>query len=110
MNYIIILIFDKFSCFVFLLIVNQSIIVKIPHNPPVSSFNIPIPISPIINLSTPSVPKKIEASNITVGSFNSVACNVNNESSDAFSNFCLIIGIADGSKYLAFVVRYKSIF
>ena len=53
--------------------------------------------------------KKIDISNNTVGSFSSVACKVNNVSSEAFSIFCLIIGIADGSKYFAFVVKYKSI-
>ena len=52
---------------------------------------------------------KIDISNNTVGSFSSVACKVNNVSSEAFSIFCLIIGIADGSKYFAFVVKYKSI-
>ena len=54
------LIFDKLICFAFLLIVNQSTIVSIPHNPPVNNFNIPTPVSPNINLSTPKEPKKIE--------------------------------------------------
>ena len=59
------LILDKFNCFVFLLIVNQSISVNIPHNPAVNNFNIPMPISPIINLSIPKVPKKIDTNYFT---------------------------------------------
>lgn len=99
----------KFACFVFLEIVNQSIIVKIPQQPKVKSFNTPIPTSPSINLSIPKLPRKIDTISKTVGSFKSQACKVASESGEAFSSFCLKTGIAEASKYFALVVKYKSI-
>lgn len=85
-------------------------IVKTPQHPPVNSFKTPIPSSPNINLSISSAPKNMETNNKVVESFNSHAWTVKKVLSSACSSFCLIIGIADGSKYLALVVKYKSIF
>ena len=94
---------------VFLLIVNQSTNVKIPQHPPVSNFKIPIPISPSMNLSIPKVPRKIETINRTFGFFKSHDWIDKKVVSSALSNFALKTGIAVASKYLALVVKYKSI-
>ena len=92
------------------MIVNQSIIVRIPQHSKVNSFKIPIPISPSINLSTPNKPKNHENKKHYCRFLSSVACNDKNVVSSAFSSFCLMIGIALDSKYFTLEVKYKSIF
>ena len=76
--------FSKFICFVFLLIINQSIMIKTNWqeenissitdegewlNIVIESFKAPHPMSPIIKRSIPNEPKKIEISNTIVGFF-----------------------------------------
>lgn len=58
--------------------------VKIPHPPAVSNFNIPIPVSPSMKRSIPNPPKSRETINMTVGSFNSQACRDKKAASSAF--------------------------
>ena len=73
--------------------------VKIPQHPAVRSFKIPIPVSPIIKRSIPSVPKKIDTSRIVVGSLNSAVEISENFSSVIEFNFYLIITIFSSGKY-----------
>ena len=84
----------KFNSLVFLDIVNQSIMVRIPQTPSVKSFSTPIPISPIIKRSIPKQPRKIDISKIVVGSFKSIV--------DTRENFCSSIVRSLSFKYIIF--------
>ena len=58
--------------FTFFEIENQSTIVKIPQTPSVNNFKIPMPVSPIINLSIPRLPKNMDTRRMVVGSLKSM--------------------------------------
>ena len=100
----------KFKSFVFFCIENQSMIVRIPQQPKVRSFKIPIPVSPIIKRSTPKDPKKIETSKIVVGSLSSTVETRENFSSSTVLNLSLSYFIFSSGKYFWFVMMYISIF
>ena len=100
----------KFKSFVFFCIKNQSIIVRIPQQPAVRSFKIPIPISPIIKRSMPRLPKKIEIIKIVVGSLSSTVEIRENFSSSTFFYLSLRYIIFSTGKYFWFVMIYISIF
>lgn len=89
-------------------IMNQSIIVNIPQQPAVRSFNTPMPISPIRNLSIPKEPTNMETKRMAVGSFKSMAAVIINLLSSRLMSFCFTIIILSAGKYFWFTIKYIS--
>ena len=109
-HYKIVMILLKFNSLVFFCIWNQSMIANIPQQPAVSNFNIPIPVSPSINLSMPNSPRKIETKRSVVGSFNSTVLINENLDSSAASSFSFKYIIFSSGKYFWFFINYISTF
>ena len=99
----------KFASFAFLEIVNQSIMVKIPQHPQVSSFRMPMPVSPSIKRSIPRAPKKIETKRMVVGSFISMVEIRENFSSSMVRSLSFRDTIFSSGKNYWFVMIYISI-
>ena len=100
----------KFFSFVFFCTENQSIIVKIPQQPPVRSFKTPIPVSLSINLSTPRPPKKSEIRRIVVGSLSSMHESIENLVSSILLSFSFKNIIFSAGKYFWLVIINISTF
>ena len=100
----------KFFSFVFFCTENQSIIVKIPQQPPVRSLKTPIPVSLSINLSTPQPPKKREIKRSVVGSLNSIHESIENLVSSTLLSFSFKNIIFSAGKYFWLVIINISTF
>lgn len=100
----------KFNSLVLFDIVNQSIMVRTPQHPAVSSFKIPMPVSPSINLSTPKPPRKSENKRRVVGFFSSMVEIIANFSSSILLSFSFRYIIFSAGKNFWLVITYISTF
>ena len=77
------------------------------HSMHVISLATPVPTSPSINLSTPKLPKKMEISNIIIGSLNDMHSMVFNCWSLSDRRLFLISSILMGGKNLALDIKKR---